>query len=144
MNFLLWKEELVPDLDTAMARSRAGVQYLDGKFGPDWDRLIDLDTMHIMSPFSCILGQVNRKGRFCMPTPRRAVNCGFSCGIFLDLATVLFIRPRRLVRSFDLLTQAWATQIRWRREQRLRTAPASEEREFLAPDEAPKGLDPHG
>lgn len=113
MNLFLWKEELVPDRESAMAKARAGIAYLDKKYGRGWQRDIDVEQLDIKSPVHCVLGQLTRKGYFLLPTPRRAVECGFSCGIFLDLIS-LFYRRGQLLRSFALLTEAWQSLLRER------------------------------
>ena len=119
MNFMLWKEELVPDLDSAMGRAQAGAEYLDRKFGPRWDQVINVDRLDIAS-FRCVWGQLARHGFFCLPTPRRAVDCGFSCGSLMDL--VVLLRLSSVPRSYERLTQAWKVVIRQRRRQYDRQA----------------------
>jgi hypothetical protein len=114
MNLWLWKEELVPDFDTALARARAGAAYLDTKYGTGWDQVIDAEQLDISSPFRCVLGQLGKNGYFCLPSPQRAADCGFTCGLFLDLV-VMCLRIPAVVRSYALLSEAWKVVLDERR-----------------------------
>jgi hypothetical protein len=115
MGLLLGKKGLVRAADAATARALAGAAYLDGKFGPGWDRAVDLDQLDIGSPLHCVLGQLGQKGYRCLPTFQRAVDCGFSCGLLSDLLA-LFYRPPAAARSYDLLTAAWKALLSRRRQ----------------------------
>ncbi len=63
--------------DWAMARARMGAAWLDSKFGPDWDRRIDLETLDIGSLDNCILGQLGRQKLPGMPFNGNSVRWGF-------------------------------------------------------------------
>lgn len=124
MNLGIWKEELVPDLDTALARAQAGAAYLDKKFGPVWAHYIDLDRLNVASPFNCVLAQINRKYRFCQPgLLRKVVDCGFSTGLFTECFGLIFRIPA-VVRSYRLLTEAWRILLRQRRQAWVAARPA--------------------
>jgi hypothetical protein len=111
--------------DPAVARERAenGAAYLDQKFGPDWDRVIDAARLDI-GTFVCILGQLARHGMICLPSPRRGVDCGFTCGVVMDVLVLLSHLPligrhlplSRVVRSYALLTDAWREVLLRRRQ----------------------------
>jgi hypothetical protein len=118
MQSLMYPEyALVTDLDTAIARARAGAAYLDRRVAPGWDQTIDLDRLDIASPFSCVLAQLGQAGYFtvCFPGAWRVIEYGFSCGILEDLMSLVY-RPRKLARAFELLTEAWRIVLSERRE----------------------------
>ncbi len=109
----LYEPQLVPDLKTALNRARNGAFYLDSKFGPKWDRKIDLDRLDIGSPFHCICGQLVGHGHLSMLVPSQCVRNGFSCGVF-DLVSP-FIRTGFIRRAYDRLTSAWKIVLQERR-----------------------------
>ena len=116
MEFLFLKEELVKDPGIALERARDGAEYLDGLYGDDWDRSINLQTLDIKRPFHCVLGQLICQGRTAyLMSPRNGVDRGFSCGMLLDVVT-LFARIPALDRSYAVLTDAWKIVLRERRE----------------------------
>jgi hypothetical protein len=122
MNLFLWKEELVTDPDVALAKAREGAAYLDRRVGKHWHQLINVDRLDIGSPFTCMLAQLNFQGYWIMPLPRRAVSCGFACGVFLDLFSLVLripglawlLRLQKIPCSYELLNDAWRIVIRER------------------------------
>ena len=114
-----WNRRLVRDSATAMARARAGAAYLDRRIGPEWDQLIDLETLDIKHPLYCVCSQLARQGyrSHLLMTLAGYVDRGFSCGLLADVV-VQACRPPEVVRSYDLLNQAWGHLIRERRRQR--------------------------
>src|SRR5262245_44369486 len=112
---LLWKKDPVPDEATAFQRTAAGIAYLDHRFGPDWDRTLNLDVLDIGSPFRCVLGQLG-PWRFVFNAPP-AVACGFSTGVWSDVMFLVW-RAAPLARSFERLTYAWKVLVRQRRHER--------------------------
>src|SRR6185369_15620449 len=114
MSFL-WKTDPVPDEATAFQRATAGMAYLDRRFGPDWDRDLDLEVIDIGSPLRCVLGQLG-PWRFVLNAPP-AVACGVSTGLWGDLVFLVW-RAAPLARSFERVTHAWKVLVRQRREER--------------------------
>src|SRR5262245_50060812 len=114
----------VANAEVAAVRAAAGAVYLDARFGPRWDQVIDLERLDIGS-FHCILGQLGWAGMGCFPSPWRAVECGFSCGLLADFL-VLFYRTRAAASSYGLLTEAWKELITERRQQREERAMPAE------------------
>jgi hypothetical protein len=117
-----WNRRLVRDSATAAARARAGAAYLDQRIGPEWVQLIDLQTLDIKRPQSCVCSQLARQGylRHLLMTLAGCVDCGFSCGVLADMV-VQVCRPPEVVRSYDLLNRAWRHVIGERRRQRARS-----------------------
>lgn len=115
--------EHIHDPDVARTRAANGAAYLDGKFGPGWQRLIDLQRLDV-GTCGCVLGQLGRQGMICLPSPRRAVECGFSCGLWMDVLVLLSHAPflgrllplSKVVHSYALLTQAWREVLERRRQ----------------------------
>lgn len=114
MNFLWLKEDPVKNLDQALVRAHLGETYLDEKFGPDWDQLIDVDRLNIKSPINCVLSQLMRQGHLSLLflSLQEAVNYGFSCGM-VDAS--FWIPFPAVNRSFRRLTHAWKLILRERR-----------------------------
>lgn len=105
------------DAETASARAAAGAAFLDARLGPGWEARIKPERLDIGSPFHCILGQLGWTGlrlQFTFADPWDAVKYGFSSGPAADWAW-LFVRPRTLGRSFELLTEAWRALLAERR-----------------------------
>jgi hypothetical protein len=144
MNLFLWKEELVRDFDTAIGRAQDGAAYLDKKFGPEWDRVLDLERLDIASPFRCVLGQLGSQGHLCIMGPRRSVDRGFSCGILLDCLS-LVVRWPALTQSYALLNQAWKAVIRQRRRRSEMQAKAKTQQPMIENEHTPaECLEPTG
>ncbi len=117
MDFPLFKEDPVKNLDEALVRARLGTAYLDEKFGPDWDHQIDLNRLNIKSPINCVLSQLMWRGHLSLLLfldLRKAVDYGFSCGI---VDAICWIPIPALDRSFQRLTQAWKLVLSERRSQ---------------------------
>lgn len=115
MDFYFWRESLVRDLDTALERARAGAAWLDERHGPHWDRLVDVETVDIASPFRCVLGQLSLAGVDTLIGVNTAVDGGFSCGLFSDVLS-LFTRFPTLRQSYEWLNEAWRIVLLERRE----------------------------
>jgi hypothetical protein len=119
----MWIGEVLRDPAVARRRAENGAAYLDAKFGPDWDQKIDVKRLDI-GTFACVLGQLNFQGMICVPGPRQAVDCGFTCGLVMDVLVLLTHVPligrllpfSDVARSYDLLTQAWRQVLRQRRQ----------------------------
>ncbi len=115
---LLENAELSPETqfeppDWAMTRARNGAAWLDSKFGPEWDRRIDLETLDIGTLDRCILGQLGCQ--ICTGSlmfPGQAIKRGLSRG-FLDILTLLLpIGPVK--RAYQPLNEAWKAVVRER------------------------------
>ena len=95
LNESVLDQGVVEDSDWALARARSGADWLDAKYGPDWDRRIDFDRLAIGSPIWCIVGQLIMHGYLSMLFATQIVDHGFSRGL-LDLVVDPFAdRPRQ-------------------------------------------------
>ena len=104
-------QDPVPDMATARDRVRAGAFYLDGLYGNEWARKINVSRLSIRSPIHCILGQLIRQWHFesvFLPLVDRG-EYGFSCGLW---DACFFLPPPWVRRSFDRLTLAWKKLIK--------------------------------
>jgi len=125
----LWREGYLLNFEEALSRARTGAALLDRMLGPTWAERIDLDTLDVLSPTRCILGQLNLPeslpaDRFWqvfkqVGMPNTSVASGFSCGFVLEMIGLLF-RPAPIVESYRLLTQAWKKVLVEKRFRRLR------------------------
>jgi hypothetical protein len=97
----------------AMARARKGAAWLDSKFGPEWDRRIDLETLDIGTVDRCILGQLGcQTSTRGLMFPGQVIKRGLSLG-FLDILTLLLpIGPVK--RAYQPLNNAWRAVVRER------------------------------
>ena len=113
LNESVLDQAVVENSDWALARARSGADWLDSKYGPDWDRRIDFDRLEIGSPIWCIVGQLIMHGYLSMLFATQIVDHGFSRGP-LDLVVILLpIGPVK--RAYRPLTDAWKTVLRERR-----------------------------
>ncbi len=109
--------------DWAMDRARKGAAWLDSKFGPEWDRRIDLECLDIGSPSCCILGQLRRQGLPGLLHTRNSVAQGFSLGLLDILGLLIPFGPFK--RAHRPLTDAWKALLRERWNKRpAQTQPA--------------------
>ncbi|HEV3301941.1 MAG TPA: hypothetical protein VG055_19965 [Planctomycetaceae bacterium] len=113
LNESVLDQAVVENSDWALTRARNGADWLDAKYGPDWDRRIDFDRLAIGSPIWCIVGQLIMHGYLSMLFATQIVDHGFSRGL-LDLVVILLpIGPVK--RAYRPLTDAWKTVLRERR-----------------------------
>jgi hypothetical protein len=128
----------VENADWALARARSGAEWLDSKFGSDWDRRIDFERLEIGSPIWCIVGQLILHGYLSMLFATHIVDHGFSRGL-LDLVVILLpIGPVK--RAYRPLTNAWKVVLL---ERRAPTNPhlARPARQLASADEASRARD---
>jgi hypothetical protein len=115
---LLEDAELSPETQIeppawAVTRAGDGAAWLDSKFGPDWDRRINLETLDIGTLDRCILGQLGcQTSTRGLMFPGQAIKRGLSLG-FLDILTLLLpIGPVK--RAYQPLSNAWRAVVRER------------------------------
>lgn len=106
-----------------MSAVERGAALLDEKYGPHWDKKIDLETLDLGDACGCILGQLEagHSSRRGSAYSRGLRKLGFKCYGEADAAygfdTVL--RPgSRGFGSYERLTRAWKRLIRQRQEAR--------------------------
>jgi hypothetical protein len=113
LNESVLDQAVVENSDRALVRARNGADWLDAKYGPDWDRRIDFDRLAIGSPIWCIVGQLIMHGYLSLMFATQVVEHGFSRGL-LDLVVILLpIGPVK--RAYRPLTDAWKKVLRERR-----------------------------